>query len=99
MYGESSIREVELVSGKVLREKQMASQDFGEGLVKVGDRYPQCHLAQTPMPLSGPTCEEMPCFHNLPCHLPNLVNRKGIQHMVHTVMAWIAGIIAVPLSA
>ncbi|KAK9837554.1 hypothetical protein WJX74_000046 [Apatococcus lobatus] len=41
MYGESSIREVELSSGKILREKRMATQDFGEGLVKIGNRLLQ----------------------------------------------------------
>ncbi len=38
MYGQSTIREVDLASGRVLREKQMAALDFGEGLVKVRDR-------------------------------------------------------------
>ena len=46
MYGESSIREVELSSGKVLREKRMATQDFGEGLVNIADR---CAFGMIPL--------------------------------------------------
>ena len=38
MYGESSVREVALATGRVLREKSLAHSDFGEGLVKVGSR-------------------------------------------------------------
>ena len=38
MYGESSVREVALATGAVLREKALAHSDFGEGLVKVGSR-------------------------------------------------------------
>ena len=38
MYGESSVREVALATGLVLREKSLAHSDFGEGLVKVGSR-------------------------------------------------------------
>ena len=60
MYGESSIREVELSSGKVLREKRMATQDFGEGLVKVGDR---CASGMTPVrhPTNGQCPETFAC--------------------------------------
>ncbi|KAK9826436.1 hypothetical protein WJX81_005557 [Elliptochloris bilobata] len=41
MYGQSSVREVELATGAVLREKALAHADFGEGLVKVDGRLLQ----------------------------------------------------------
>ena len=43
MYGQSSVREVDLATGTVLRQKANAHSDFGEGLVKVGGRC-GCHL-------------------------------------------------------
>ncbi|KAK9806366.1 hypothetical protein WJX72_011636 [[Myrmecia] bisecta] len=38
MYGESTIREVEVTTGVVTRSKALAAGDFGEGLTKLGDR-------------------------------------------------------------
>ena len=38
MYGQSSVREVDLATGAVLRQKANAHSDFAEGLVKVGAR-------------------------------------------------------------
>ena len=38
MYGQSSVREVDLATGTVLRQKAIAHSDFAEGLVKVGGR-------------------------------------------------------------
>ena len=43
MYGQSSVREVDLATGTVLRQKANAHSDFGEGLVKVGPRC-GCHM-------------------------------------------------------
>ncbi|MEO8277251.1 MAG: glutaminyl-peptide cyclotransferase [Thermoanaerobaculia bacterium] len=38
MYGTSSVREVELESGRVLRHAEIENDQFGEGLALVGDR-------------------------------------------------------------
>jgi len=38
MYGQSSVREVALDTGAALRTKALARSEFGEGLVKVGNR-------------------------------------------------------------
>lgn len=38
MHGHSSVREVDLKSGKVLRQANTERQDFGEGLSTVGDK-------------------------------------------------------------
>ena len=37
MYGQSSVRLVDLQTGSVIREHKMDSTDFGEGLTKLGD--------------------------------------------------------------
>ena len=37
-YGESSLREVDLSSGRVVAQRRLSSQRFGEGLAAVGDR-------------------------------------------------------------
>lgn len=41
LEGRSALREVELTTGKVLREKKLPAQEFGEGLALVGDRLVQ----------------------------------------------------------
>ena len=38
LNGRSSVREVDLASGRVLRSKSLPQQDFGEGLTRLGDR-------------------------------------------------------------
>lgn len=38
MNGRSTVREVELKSGKVLRSKKLPKEDFGEGVTRHGDR-------------------------------------------------------------
>jgi glutamine cyclotransferase len=38
LYGQSTIRQVDLASGKVLRSKALPKSDFGEGLTRHGDR-------------------------------------------------------------
>ncbi|DBA89734.1 hypothetical protein WJX79_003529 [Trebouxia sp. C0005] len=38
LYGQSTVREVDLVSGSVLRQQALPASDFGEGLVKFGSR-------------------------------------------------------------
>ena len=40
LNGQSSVREVELQTGKVLRKKMLSKLDFGEGLVKFKNRWP-----------------------------------------------------------
>ena len=37
MYGQSSVRLVDMKTGSVIREHKMADSDFGEGLTKLGD--------------------------------------------------------------
>ena len=37
MYGQSSVRLVDLQTGSVIKEHKMDSTDFGEGLTKLGD--------------------------------------------------------------
>ena len=39
LYGQSTVREVDVVSGNVLRQQALPASDFGEGLVKFGSRY------------------------------------------------------------
>ncbi len=39
LYGSSTVRQVDLVSGGVLRQQALPASDFGEGLVKFGSRY------------------------------------------------------------
>lgn len=39
LHGQSTVRQVDLVSGTVLRQQALAASDFGEGLVKFGSRY------------------------------------------------------------
>lgn len=41
LHGQSTVREVELATGKVLRSKQLPKSDFGEGLTRQGDRLVQ----------------------------------------------------------
>jgi len=55
MYGQSSVREVALDTGAALRTKALARSEFGEGLVKVGNR---CAAApwlgtRSPKPITG----------------------------------------------
>lgn len=38
LYGQSTVRQVDVVSGTVLRQQALAASDFGEGLVKFGSR-------------------------------------------------------------
>lgn len=38
LYGQSTVREVDVVSGRVLRSQALPASDFGEGLVKLGSR-------------------------------------------------------------
>lgn len=38
MNGESEMRLVELTTGRVLKKKKLANEDFGEGMVKSGNR-------------------------------------------------------------
>ena len=38
LYGQSTVREVDVASGKVLRSQPLPAADFGEGLVKFGSR-------------------------------------------------------------
>jgi len=40
-YGRSSVREVDLESGRVLRESRLPASEFGEGLALAGDRWIQ----------------------------------------------------------
>lgn len=50
MNGQSTVREVDLETGKVLRKKHLSRADFGEGLTKFKDRWaasPTCHSALT----------------------------------------------------
>jgi len=37
MYGQSSIRLVDLKTGSVIKEHMMDPSDFGEGLTRLGD--------------------------------------------------------------
>ncbi|EIE19700.1 glutamine cyclotransferase [Coccomyxa subellipsoidea C-169] len=41
MHGQSTVRQVELESGKVLRSKALDPSDFGEGLTKLGNKLYQ----------------------------------------------------------
>ena len=41
LHGQSTVREVDLLTGKVLRSKSLPKADFGEGLTKLGDRLYQ----------------------------------------------------------
>lgn len=41
LYGQSSLREVDLQTGQVLREKKLPDQDFGEGLTDWGNTLVQ----------------------------------------------------------
>jgi glutamine cyclotransferase len=41
LEGESRVREVELATGRVLRETALGAREFGEGLARVGDRLVQ----------------------------------------------------------
>jgi glutaminyl-peptide cyclotransferase len=41
LHGRSSLREVELATGKVLRSRELAEQHFGEGIAIFGDRIYQ----------------------------------------------------------
>ena len=38
LYGQSTVREVDLLSGSILRQQALPASDFGEGLVKFGSR-------------------------------------------------------------
>lgn len=38
LYGRSTVREVDVLTGKVLREQALNRADFGEGLVRFGSR-------------------------------------------------------------
>jgi len=37
LHGQSAIREVELLTGKVLRSRSLPKSDFGEGVTRLGD--------------------------------------------------------------
>ncbi len=50
MYGQSSVRLVDLQTGSVIREHKMDPTDFGEGLTKLGDT---CVLS-APLPVNIP---------------------------------------------
>lgn len=41
LYGQSSVREVDLKTGRVLRSKPLPESDFGEGLTRIRDRLYQ----------------------------------------------------------
>ena len=38
MHGQSTVRQVELETGKVLRSKALDPSDFGEGIAKFGNK-------------------------------------------------------------
>jgi len=38
MNGESEVRLTDLKTGALIKKKRLAQQDFGEGLVRTGDR-------------------------------------------------------------
>ena len=38
LYGRSTIRQVDVVTGKVVRQQTLPAKEFGEGLVKFGSR-------------------------------------------------------------
>lgn len=38
MHGQSTVRQVELETGNLLRSKALSPSDFGEGLAKFGDK-------------------------------------------------------------
>lgn len=38
MRGQSTVRQVELETGKVLRSKPLDQSDFAEGITKLGDK-------------------------------------------------------------
>lgn len=38
LYGRSTIREVDALTGKVLRQQALPARDFGEGMTKFGSR-------------------------------------------------------------
>ena len=42
MNGASSVREVEIATGRVLRSRRLPQRDFGEGLTRHGDRAEGC---------------------------------------------------------
>lgn len=45
LYGKSTVREVDLLTGNVLRQQALPARDFGEGLAKFGSRWvPSLHL-------------------------------------------------------
>ena len=46
MQGQSSVREVDLKTGEVLRLASTERQDFGEGLSSIGDRYLLAHTCE-----------------------------------------------------
>jgi hypothetical protein len=41
LHGRSSVREVDLATGKVLRSKSLPGSDFGEGVTRLGDKLYQ----------------------------------------------------------
>ena len=38
LYGQSTVREVDVLTGTVLRQQALPARDFGEGLTKFGNR-------------------------------------------------------------
>ena len=49
MYGQSTVRLVDLKTGDVIKEHAMDPSDFGEGLTKLGDTYAPPPEEDSPM--------------------------------------------------
>lgn len=39
LYGKSTVREVDMLTGNVIRQQALPARDFGEGLAKFGNRW------------------------------------------------------------
>ena len=63
LYGQSTVREVDLVSGSVLRQQALPASDFGEGLVKFGSRYLGVTHASMLLPHVTTCIWTSPAFH------------------------------------
>lgn len=59
MYGQSTVRQVELDTGNVLRSKALDPSDFGEGIARFGDKCVVVSGLCRPAPMRRP-----------PTHLP-----------------------------
>jgi hypothetical protein len=53
LHGRSTVREVELASGRVLRSRQLPKQDFGEGITRHSDRCGECERGAAARGCSG----------------------------------------------